>query len=179
MIQAEKGKQGELLCANILASGGWLCFFPENKFASQADIKAVHCVSDEVKRIEVKTQTPYAFKEMLSYPWTPAQIKKIDKVDEIWFVCTSDNNIRSNIKQKLAKWEGNVYKVNSQEMKDYIKRNEKNSSIYKFAEQTVLLWFNYPINRMELVGKVDTTSLRNDGTTAYTSYDSKKGQMKL
>ena len=39
--------------------------------------------------------------------------------------------------------------------------------------------FNYPINRMEFVGKVDTTSLRNDGTTAYTSYDSKKGQMKL
>ena len=179
MIQAEKGKQGELLCANILASGGWLCFFPENKFASQADIKAVHCVSDEVKRIEVKTQTTYAFKEMLSYPWTPAQIKKIDKVDEIWFVCTSDNNIRSNIKQKLAKWEGNVYKVTSQEMKDYIKRNEKNSSIYKFDEKTGLLWFNYPINRMELVGKVDTTSLRNDGTTAYTSYDSKKGQMKL
>ena len=66
MKQAEKGKQGELLCANILASGGWLCFFPENKFASQADIKAVHCVSDEVKRIEVKTQTPYAFKKMLS-----------------------------------------------------------------------------------------------------------------
>ena len=139
MILAEKGKQGELLCANILASGGWLCFFPENKFASQADIKAVHCVSDEVKRIEVKTQTPYAFKEMLSYPWTPAQIKKIDKVDEIWFVCTSDNNIRSNIKQKLAKWEGNVYKVTSQEMKDYIKRNEKNSSIYKFDEKTGLL----------------------------------------
>ena len=179
MIQAEKGNQGVLLGANILASGGWLCFFPENKFASQADIKAVHCVSDEVKRIEVKTQTPYAFKEMLSYPWTPAQIKKIDKVDEIWFVCTSDNNIRSNIKQKLAKWEGNVYKVTSQEMKDYIKRNEKNSSIYKFDEKTGLLWFNYPINRMELVGKVDTTSLRNDGTTAYTSYDSKKGQMKL
>ena len=168
-----------MLCANILASGGWLCFFPENKFASEADIKAVHCVSDEVKRIEVKTQTPYAFKEMLSYPWSPAQIKKIDKVDEIWFVCTSDNNIRSNIKQKLAKWEGNVYKVTSQEMKGYIKRNEKNSSIYKFDEKTGLLWFNYPINRMELIGKVDATSLINDGTTAYTSYDSKKGQMKL
>ena len=179
MIQAEKGKQGELLCANILASGGWLCSFPENKFAPHAAIKAVHCASDEVTRIEVKTQTPYAFKEMLSYPWTPAQIKKIDKVDEIWFVCTSDNNIRSNIKQKLAKWEGNVYKVTSQEMKDYIKRNEKNSSIYKFDEKTGLLWFNYTINRMELVGKVDTTSLRNDGSTAYTSYDSKKGQMKL
>ena len=168
-----------MLCANILASGGWLCFFPENKFASEADIKAVHCVSDEVKRIEVKTQTPYAFKEMLSYPWSPAQIKKIDKVDKIWFVCTSDNNIRSNIKQKLAKWEGNVYKVTSQEMKGYIKRNEKNSSIYKFDEKTGLLWLNYPINRMELIGKVDATSLRNDGTTAYTSYDSKKGQMKL
>ena len=30
---------------------------------------------------------------------------------------------------------------------------------------------------MTKVGEVDTTSLRNDGTTAYTSYDSKKGQI--
>jgi len=104
-----------------LASGGWLCFFPENKFASQADIKAVHCVSDEVKRIEVKTQTPYAFKKMLSYPWSPAQLKKIDKVDEIWFVCTVDNKSRSDIREKTKQWEGHVYSVTSQEMKDYIK----------------------------------------------------------
>ena len=103
-----------------MASGGWLCFFPENKFASQADIKAVHCVSDEVKRIEVKTQTPYAFKKMLSYPRSPAQLKKIDKVDEIWFVCTVDNKSRSDIREMTKQWEGHVYKVTSQEMKEIL-----------------------------------------------------------
>ena len=179
MIQAEKGKQGEMLCANILAKEGYLCFFPENKFASQADIKAVHSVSDEVRRIEVKTQTPYALKAMLSYPWSPAQLKKIDKVDEIWFVCTVDNKSRSDIREKCKQWEGHVYKVTSLQMKDYIKRNETNSSIFKFDERTGLLWFNFPIDRMVYVGKVDEKSLTNDGTTAYTSYDSKKGQMRL
>ena len=64
-------------------------------------------------------------------------------------------------------------------MKDYIKRNETNSSIFKFDERTGLLWFNFPIDRMVYVGQVDAKSLRNDGTTAYTSYDSKKGQMRL
>lgn len=177
MKQAEKGKQGELLCANILASGGWLCFFPENKFASQADIKAVHCVSDEVLRIEVKTQTPYALKAMLSYPWSDAQLKKLKKVDEVWFVCTVDNNSRPDIKVKSKQWEGHVYSVKAQDLLDYAERNKNNKSLFKFDGKT--LWFNYPIDRMEKVGEVDTTSLRNDGTTAYTSYDSKKGQMKL
>jgi|TARA_R110002126_G_scaffold261772_1_gene404643 Holliday junction resolvase-like predicted endonuclease len=163
--KAEKGKQGELLVSNIFSKRGYLVEYPEDKYASEADIVATNPTTKHVLKVEVKCQTPEILNGRLAYPYTNAQVKKLSKVDEVWFVCTNDSGLREDLRN-MNRWEGNVYSIPSSQLLAFIKHNISNTRVFK-TDSKGKDRFLYPIINMKLEGKVDTRSLRGDGTSMY------------
>ncbi|MBC8147112.1 MAG: hypothetical protein H8E98_03925 [Bacteroidetes bacterium] len=109
----------------------------------------VHFTDVESKTLEIKAQTPYLQKESITIPLP--QKEKIDTVDVVLILCTSDS------KQKRNKYDGWLlqlkkdYKIS--EVKDMgtkkarilIKINEDNfHRIHEFSEEEMKVFRNLP-----------------------------------